>query len=228
MGFGNQAIYQTRILLNEMLRHVGVQIVKAAEMEELKSFMYPALAGARRTPEVFVETGTYLGNTTAAAARVFRKVHTIELSEELHLKAQARFRDVENITCHQGNSPDVLLKLVASIQEPAVFFLDAHWSGGVTAHGEVEVPLLEELGIIRNRNMDDVIIIDDLRLIGRSGKTGLRLSREYPISDFDWRDVTLDAILEALGRPKHIREYADKLIIDLKDSHSGMPARKRP
>ena len=227
MSFTNHVIYQTRVLVNEGLQHVGVQIVKNSDLEELNSFMYVAMAGGRRIPEVFVETGTYLGDTTAGAARHFREVHTVELSEELYKKARARFKDVKNITCHQGNSPDVLRELIIKIDEPAVFFLDAHWSGGVTAHGEVEVPLLEELGIINSRNLEDIVIIDDLRLIGKSGKTGLRLSREYPLSDFDWRNVTMDAIMDILGRPKDVREFADKLIIDLKQDNPEMRSRKR-
>ena len=124
------------------------------------------------------------------------------------------------MTCHHGNSPDVLRSLAATIDEPVLFYLDAHWSGGVTAHGEVEVPLLEELEIIRKRPHGDFIIIDDARLIGKTATTGLRLSREYPLSAFDWRNVTIGAIRARLGPGATIREVADKLLIDTAENRS--------
>lgn len=215
MSFARKTVHQARVVLNEALRHVGVQVVNNAEIAALKSFKTAGLAGLMRLPEVFVETGTYLGDTTAGAATHFREVHTIELSEELYQRAKTRFEGVKNITCHLGDSARVLKTLAPTIREPAVFFLDAHWAGGVTARGEVEVPLLEEIETIMARSQNDIVVIDDLRLIGKTGKTGLALSKEYPLSDFDWRDVSMEAILDKLGRPTRVRECSDKLIVDL-------------
>ena len=220
MHFISNSIHELGVVLNEALRHLGVQVLKNEQLEELKFFVIPAVAGALRLPKVFVETGTYLGNTTAGASRYFREVHTIELDEKLYKKAQARFRNVKNVTCHHGNSPDVLRTLAPSIDEPVLFYLDAHWSGGVTAHGEVEVPLLEELEIIHGRGYEDFIVIDDLRLIGKSGQVGLRLSREYPLTPFDWRNLTIDAIKERLDWPVAVEERADKLLIDTRNNSS--------
>lgn len=39
--------------------------------------------------------------------------------------------------------------------------LDAHYSGGSTAFGEEEVPLLYELEILKKRKHNDIIIIVD-------------------------------------------------------------------
>lgn len=216
MSNSRSVVYQVRVLMNEVLAHLGIQIVRTQELDGLTAFLPIALAGKQRIPEVFVETGTYKGNTTARMARHFRDVHTIELSEELYRRASDRFENQSNVTCHHGSSPDVLRSLAPTIDEPAIFYLDAHWSGGVTAHGEVEVPLLEEIDIILARNMPDIIIVDDIRLVGTAGKTGLRFSREYPESDFDWRDITMEAILERLGNPELVLETADKLVVDLR------------
>ena len=220
MQLVDQVVHQLAVALNETLHFFGVQIVKTSQLEELKFFVLPGIAGAMRLPEVFVETGTYLGNTTAGAAHLFREVHTVELDEKLYKRATERFHASPNVTCHHGNSPDVLRTLAATISEPALFFLDAHWSGGVTAHGDVEVPLLEELEIIRRRPYDDFIVIDDARLVGKAGTTGLRISREYPLTPFDWRHVTIDAIKERLGPSVSIKEAADKLLIDTRECHA--------
>lgn len=201
-------------LLNEALRPLGFQIIRNGLLERLKFCEITGSAGAFRLPEVFVETGTYLGNTSSGASHFFREVHTIELDEKLYEKARVRFQNVKNVTCHQGNSPDVLRALAPSIKEPALFYLDAHWSGGVTAHGDVEAPLLEEIEVICSRGYEDIILVDDLRLIGKAGKTGLHLSREYPLTSFDWRDVTMDRIKAKLGGRPRLREGADKLLID--------------
>jgi hypothetical protein len=201
MGFVGKSIYQARVVVNEALRPLGVQVVNNAELDALQSFKTAALASMMRLPDVFVETGTYRGDTTAGAAALFREVHTIELSRELYERARERFKDTENVTCHHGDSAKVLRALAPTINEPAVFYLDAHWAGGNTARGEVEAPLLEEIDSIMARSQKDVVVIDDLRLIGKSGKTGLALSREYPLSDFDWRHVSMEAILDRLGRP---------------------------
>src|SRR5689334_9892877 len=43
--------------------------------------------------EIFIETGTYLGDTTAVAAAIFSEVHTVELFPELFNQAHERFKD---------------------------------------------------------------------------------------------------------------------------------------
>jgi len=62
----------------------------------------------------------------------------------------------------------MLPELLNNINEPVTIYLDAHYSGGTTAFGEEEVPLLFELEILKNRKYDDIIIIDDCRLLGKT------------------------------------------------------------
>jgi hypothetical protein len=50
------------------------------------------------------------------------------------------------------------------LNEPAIFWLDGHYSGGFTAMGEKETPVYEELKIIFSNKQDHVILIDDARL----------------------------------------------------------------
>jgi hypothetical protein len=47
--------------------------------------------------------------------------------------------------------------------EPALFFLDGHWSGGKTAGIDDECPLMNELRSLRGRG-SDIVLIDDARL----------------------------------------------------------------
>lgn len=113
----------------------------------------------------FVETGTFQGDSAAAASALFPVVHTIELAETLAEKAKARFASTPSINVHQGDSAAVLAQVVATLQGPTLFWLDGHYSEGVTAFGGQNTPILEELATIaRSAPEGSVILVDDLRL----------------------------------------------------------------
>jgi glycosyltransferase involved in cell wall biosynthesis len=112
---------------------------------------------------VFVETGTFFGDTTAAVADLFERCYTIELSPELYAQAQKRFVGTPHIVCINGDSGAELARVLEDIHEPALFWLDAHASGGVTADGGVD-PILQELGTIyRHRVKGHAVLVDDAR-----------------------------------------------------------------
>lgn len=114
--------------------------------------------------EVLVETGTYLGDTVAAFANDFTRIVSIELSEALHAGAAERFRDRPNIEILQGDSASRLRDVLAGLDVPALFWLDAHWSAGVTARGRLDTPISEELDAILEHAVDGhVVLIDDAR-----------------------------------------------------------------
>jgi len=92
----------------------------------------------------FVETGTLYGETTRWAAKTFEYVHTIELSEKLYQDALEKHKKFKNIHHYLGNSLDTLPRIVNTLDNSTLFWLDAHWSGGVTAKSEVECPLIAE------------------------------------------------------------------------------------
>jgi hypothetical protein len=147
-------------------------------------------------PKVFVETGLFRGDHMPSRVSLFDAIHTIELNNDFIDRAKARFPSYQNITYHHGDSGDVLPILARSIQEPALFYLDAHYSGGETAFGPEETPLLRELAALSERSQDDVIVIDDIRLFGKKGVCGDG-SEMWPFMDFDWTDITFDSCLRA-------------------------------
>ena len=61
---------------------------------------------------IFVETGTYSGETTAQADPLFEKIHTIELHEKIARAAQERFAQKNHIIVHHGSSPDIFMKIL--------------------------------------------------------------------------------------------------------------------
>lgn len=111
----------------------------------------------------FVETGTYLGSTTKAVKDTFSKIFTIELDKLLYKRAQQKFKKYPHITIIQGDSAKVVFKLLKKITAPTLFWLDAHYSKGITAKGEVETPINEELNSIFNHKIKNhIILIDDV------------------------------------------------------------------
>lgn len=112
----------------------------------------------------FVETGTFKGNTTRWASEIFPQVHTIEKFRRNYEEARASLADRENVTCHQGDSAEILPGIVKKYpQDPLFFWLDAHFCGTGSAGESGQCPLLGELDALRNRP-GDVILIDDARL----------------------------------------------------------------
>lgn len=125
---------------------------------KLKSYVNP----------YFVETGTFLGvGIRQALVAGFPNVISIELSESLARNAQDKFRNYSNVHVICGDACDVLWDVISTIQEQITFWLDGHYSGGVTAKGAVDDPILQELELIaRHPVKTHTILVDDMRLYG--------------------------------------------------------------
>lgn len=117
--------------------------------------------------KILVETGTYYGDMVEAMKRDFDKIYSIELSKELYEKAKKRFKGEGNIELIQGDSGIELRNLIDRIDQPALFWLDGHYSAGGTAKGDKDTPIYEELAhIFDAQDRGHVIIVDDARCFG--------------------------------------------------------------
>lgn len=116
--------------------------------------------------EVFVETGTYRGDTLAAMRGLFSRLVSVELASELVQAARQRFAGDEAISIVEADAARGLAAaLEATGPRPALIWLDAHYSGGPTAKGEGNTPILAEIDtILAQRNGRDVVLVDDARL----------------------------------------------------------------
>ncbi|HEY9619623.1 MAG TPA: FkbM family methyltransferase [Crinalium sp.] len=112
----------------------------------------------------FVETGTYLGQTAYWASQFFEHVTTIEFSESLYERAKTHYAQIKNLQFLYGHSLAQLRTLVPHLDSAALFWLDAHWSGGETYGANDECPLLDEIEIINQSEFEHFILIDDARL----------------------------------------------------------------
>ncbi len=116
----------------------------------------------------FIETGTYLGITASRCAKVFERVYTIELDDKLAKKSVDYLKNHKNVQVIQGDGLEVCLELLKNGSiDNILIFLDGHFSGGVTACGDLPEPAVEELKLLANyREKIRAIIVDDFRAFG--------------------------------------------------------------
>ena len=136
--------------------------------------------------DVFVETGTYLGDMVYALQESFSAIYSIELSPALYEKAGIKLSNYKHISLFQGDSSVVLPNILDLIKAPCIFWFDAHYSEGVTAKGKKETPILEELEyIFRHPVTNHIILIDDARLFtGNSDYPTLESLKALIVSNY--------------------------------------------
>lgn len=115
------------------------------------------------TIKTLVETGTYLGDTLYSVSSDFETLYSIELSDFYYQLAQKRFKKIPQVHLLKGDSGKVLKELVPKLNSVALFWLDGHYSGGLTAKGDKECPVYEELNAIFTSPYNHIIFIDDSR-----------------------------------------------------------------
>ena len=115
---------------------------------------------------IFVETGTFKGDTVSQVINLFEEIHTVELSQEYFLLASKRFQHQNSVKLYHDASERLLQTLCPTLHDRAVlYWLDAHWCVANATAGEgSQCPLLEELAAIQLLNPESVILIDDARL----------------------------------------------------------------
>jgi hypothetical protein len=116
--------------------------------------------------EAFIETGTHVGDSLAAALVTgYPRCLSVELVESLHLLAKKRFAQDPKVRLFHGSSPDTLPQMI----DPTLtttFWLDAHYSGTDRSWQDSrygECPLLQELKVIMSTSWVEwpILCIDD-------------------------------------------------------------------
>lgn len=139
--------------------------------------------------QIFVETGTFFGDTIEYFKNNFMKLYSIELSLELADKAKKRFQNDTKISIIHGDSSRQLSNILREINTPCLFWLDGHYSSEFwigkeyikTAKGNKDTPILAELSqIIKHEIKSHVILIDDARLfIGKNDYPSIKRMQKF-------------------------------------------------
>ncbi len=115
----------------------------------------------RHQNQVFMETGTFMGGGVALALQFpFKVIHSIEIEPTSHFQAAQMFSHEDRVKLHLGDSGVIIADILPTITTPATFWLDGH---------APHTPLYQELlAIARHQIKTHTIIIDDLRVFGKS------------------------------------------------------------
>lgn len=150
------ALARPAILMQWRMRGRPVPPPHAAKEEMIRD--------AARASEIrsFVETGTYLGDMVHRLENDFDEIVSIEVAPSLHARASARFRRKSHVRILLGDSARVLTDLLARVSVKTLFWLDGHYSGGVTGQGELLTPVIKEVELVLGHKVKGhVVLIDD-------------------------------------------------------------------
>ncbi|NMW22178.1 MAG: hypothetical protein HKK67_11225 [Chlorobiaceae bacterium] len=114
----------------------------------------------------WIETGTFLGQTTELLSKNASKVYSIEPEPTLFANAKKHFSGYKNVSILNGTSEDVFPGLLPKIKGDVNFWLDGHYSAGITFKGPQSTPIIDELRNISENliNFNKIcILVDDVR-----------------------------------------------------------------
>lgn len=133
--------------------------------------------------DYFVETGSFEGGAIQAAIDAgFSDIRSIEVDPGYFDHCSNRFQHDLRVTLFLGDSLELLPKMIEDITDPITFWLDAHYGNSPT-NGSDPTPLISELQLIGQHPVKShTIMIDDIRLFGKSG----------------WEKITKFGVIDAL------------------------------
>ena len=111
---------------------MGIYLSGAARLEAIPKELALFFKG-KMGIQNFIETGTYLGETTEWASKHFKRVETVEAYDKIYTETSTRLAHLKNIQFHLGDSSRLLPSIIEGLRGPSLFFLDAHefyWGGG--------------------------------------------------------------------------------------------------
>lgn len=148
--------------------------------------------------DYFIESGTYLGETTKIASLLFKKVITVEVFERLFREAKAKFENT-NVECYIGETHKLLESILSNIKGNTFFWLDGHNSGPGTGYGDLDFPLLLECKMIDEfiESKESIVMIDDIRMFG--------VGHENEIDD-TLKTITIEQVFDCFKKRK-IKDY---------------------
>jgi hypothetical protein len=126
----------------------------------------------KKDTRVFVETGSFNGAGIQLALDAgFEKIISFDIDPANIEFCKSRFpieQRTGRIYLHQGDTAECLWDCIQHIEEPILFWLDAHWQMlEGTEPGKNPFPLLKELHQISKHRFtnDHTVIIDDMLIM---------------------------------------------------------------
>jgi len=151
------------------------------------------------TIQTCIETGSGRGDQLIILAECFENVTGVELNDHNFACCCDKLRHYPCVEILRGDSSKVLDDLCDEwIEEPVFFFLDAHyceieeWQDHPLERSEF--PLWKELQLIKDRDQNDIVAVDDVHTFGR-----VRDDLKFTPDAVEWEGVTTESLTEFFG-----------------------------
>ena len=139
------------------------------------SIKHQVLINNNYSDSIWIETGTYYGETTKLLSKISKKTISIEADKELFETSKKKLKNLKNVELFHGKSEDLLDKLISENLDfkNICIYLDAHLCQdhlkNIKTFGseDTATPILQELEIIKKyygKFEKFNVLIDDIRL----------------------------------------------------------------
>ena len=139
------------------------------------SIKHQVLINNNYSDSLWIETGTYYGETTKLLSKISKKTISIEADKELFETSKKKLKNLKNVELFHGKSEDLLDKLISENLDfkNICIYLDAHLCQDhlkdIKTFGseDTATPILRELEIIKKyyeKFEKFNVLIDDIRL----------------------------------------------------------------
>ena len=139
------------------------------------SIKHQVLINNNYSDSLWIETGTYYGETTKLLSKISKKTISIEADKELFETSKKKLKNLKNVELFNVKSEDVLNKLISENLDfkNICIYLDAHLCQdhlkNIQTFGseDTATPILKELEIIKKYygKFEKInVLIDDIRL----------------------------------------------------------------
>ena len=133
------------------------------------------LASNNLNESLWIETGTYYGETTKLLSKISKKTISIEADKNLYETSKKKLKDLKNVIILNGKSEDLLNKVISENLnfKNICIYLDAHLCQDHLRNTKTfgsettATPILNELEVVTkyiNNFEKIVVLIDDIRL----------------------------------------------------------------
>mgnify|MGYP001201810913 FL=1 len=124
---------------------------------------------------LWIETGTYYGETTKLLSKISKKTISIEADKNLYETSKKKLKDLKNVEILNGKSEDLLNKVISENLDfkNICIYLDAHLCQDHLRNTKTfgsettATPILNELEVVAKyiSNFEKIVVlIDDIRL----------------------------------------------------------------
>jgi len=146
----------------------------------------------------FIETGSYMGDTIRHMKNRFDKLYSLELADFFAAPLIKEFKNHSNVEIIVGDSAKTLPKIIGLLNQPTLFWLDAHFSGGDTEGGSFVPTTSEIITISGNMKASHIIAIDDM--INFNGENGYPTVKELEgqLTSLGYRTTVFSNIMQAV------------------------------